>query len=342
MRVTQQDIARLAQVSQATVSRVLAGDVRVENEKRDRVLEAMAEVNYRPDVRAQALRRKRTHLVGIVLKRGAGTLKDDPFFASLVSEITSVLSKTPYHLCLDIAADARQQSNVYDELLRSRRVDGLILVEPEVNDGRLQRLQNDHFPFVVIGNPRTSNFHSVDNDNVLAGRMATLHLIESGFKSIGFLAGPQGVVVSDDRVTGYRMAMIENGLDPQIWHSDFGLEAAACASRDFLVQREKPEALVVLDDYMATGVVRSAHLAGIVIPKDLAIVSFNDTNLAQLVEGGLTSVNMNFEKLVQEAVGKLIGLIEKTGPETPTRHVVPCELKVRGSSHRMLLNGVSS
>lgn len=333
MRVTQQDIARIAKVSQATVSRVLAGDVRVEDDKRERVLQAMAQVNYRPDVRAQALRRKRTNLIGIVLKRGAETLKDDPFFASLVSEITNVLSTTPYHLCLDIAKDAQQQSHVYDELLRSRRVDGLILVEPEVNDGRLQRLQNDKFPFVVIGNPRTSNFHSVDNDNVLAGRMATLHLIESGFKKIGFLTGPEGVVVVNDRLTGYRMAMTENGLKPQIWHSDFGLEAAACTARDIFSDPVNcPEALVVLDDYMATGVVRSAYQIGLNVPRDLAMVSFNDTNLAQLIDGGLTSVNMNFDKLVQEAVSKLLGLIENTGPDTPTRHVVPCEIKVRGSS----------
>lgn len=337
MRVTQQDIARLAAVSQATVSRVLAGDVRVETDKRERVLEAMAQVNYLPDVRAQALRRKRTNLVGIVLKRGAGAFKEDPFFASLVSEITEVLSQTPYHLCLDIAADARRQSVVYDELLRSRRVDGLILVEPEVNDHRLQKLQNDRFPFVVIGNPRTSNFHSVDNDNVLAGRMATLHLIESGFTKIGFLSGPQGVMVVDDRITGYRMAMAENRLQPQVFHAEFGLEAAACAARDILTDpKTRPEALVVLDDYMATGVIRSCYQAGLEVPRDLALVSFNDTNLAHLIEGGLTSVNMNFEMLVQEAVNKLVLLIENNGPDTPTRHVVPCELKIRGSSRRLM------
>ena len=342
MRVTQTDIARIANVSQATVSRVLAGDVRVEDDKRLRVIEAMEQVNYRPDVRAQALRRKRTNLIGIVLKRGSETLKEDPFIASLVSEITSVLSDTPFHLCIDVAKDSREQSRVYDELLRSRRVDGLILVEPEMNDGRLQRLQNDKFPFVVIGNPRTSNFHSVDNDNVLAGRMATLHLIESGFKNIGFLTGPQGVIVVDDRLTGYRMAMAENSLAPRVWHSDFGLEAAACATREILEDPAGiPEALVVLDDYMATGVVRSAYQAGLQVPRDLAMVSFNDTNLAQLVEGGLTSVNMNFDKLVQEAVDKLLALIENKGPETPTRHVVPCELKVRGSSKKFVREGIA-
>ncbi len=336
MRVTQQDIAKMALVSQATVSRVLAGDVKVEDEKRDKILSAMNELNYRPDVRAQSLRKRQTQLIGIVLKRGTEALKEDPFFASLLSEITAVLSETPYHLCLDIAKDARQQSIVYDELLRSRRVDGLILVEPEVNDKRLVKLQQDRFPFVVIGNPRTSHFHSVDNDNVLAGRTATLHLIENGFKNIGFISGPEGVVVGDDRVTGYRMAMDEHNLKPRIWHSDFGLESAACTARDIFLLANPPEAFVVLDDFMATGVARSAAQARLSIPKDVALVSFNDSNLAQMIEGGLTSVNMNFEKLVQEAVSKLIAIIQNEGPETPTRHVVPCELKVRNSSSNLM------
>lgn len=336
MRVTQQDIAKMALVSQATVSRVLAGDVKVEDDKRTKVLSAMDQLNYRPDVRAQSLRKKQTHLVGIVLKRGNDALKEDPFFASLLSEITAVLSDTPYHLCLDIARNSHKQSILYDELLRSRRVDGLILVEPEVNDPRLTKLQQDRFPFVVIGNPRTSHFHSVDNDNVLAGRTATLHLIENGFTNIGFISGPEGVVVGDDRVTGYRMAMEENGLSPRIWYSDFGLESAACTAQDILELRNRPEAMVVLDDFMATGVARSATKAGLKIPGDLALVSFNDSNLSQLIEGGLTSVNMNFEMLVQEAVTKLLAIIQNEGPPNPTRHVVPCELKIRKSSQNLL------
>lgn len=336
MRVTQQGIAEIAEVSQATVSRVLAGDVRVEPEKRDRVLKAMAQLDYRPDVRAQALRRKRTNLVGLVLKRGPESLKDDPFFASLISEITSVLSDSPYHLCLDIARDSRSQSVVYDELLRSRRIDGLILVEPELNDGRLAKLQHDKFPFVVIGNPRTSHFHSVDNDNVLAGRTATLHLLDNGFTNIGFISGPRGVMVVDDRVTGYNMAMQERGLKPQVWYSDFGLEAAAGTAKEVLSKNKNLEALVVLDDYMATGVYRTATQLGLNVPRDIALVSFNDSNLAQIMDGGLTSVNMNFEKIVQEAVSKLLALVENEGTGTPTRHVVPCELRVRGSSRNLV------
>ncbi|MEZ5162438.1 MAG: LacI family DNA-binding transcriptional regulator [Fimbriimonadaceae bacterium] len=110
-------ILRLANVSQATVSRVLAGDVRVDDAKRTRVQSAMAQVNYQPDVRAQALRRRKTQLIGLVIQRDANTVKDDPFFSILVAEIARTLAKTKFHFCLDIADTSSSQSQIYDELL---------------------------------------------------------------------------------------------------------------------------------------------------------------------------------------------------------------------------------
>lgn len=334
MRVTQQDIAKMAEVSQATVSRVLAGDVRVEPETRDRVLGVMERANYRPDVRAQSLRRKRTQLIGIVLKRERNEVSDDPFVSALVTELTQSLSGTSYHLCFDIAHSADHQSIVYDEMLRSRRVDGLILVEPEADDNRLIRLSNDSFPFVVIGNPRVAAWHSVDNDNVLAARMATLHLIEEGHELIAFMAGPSGVAVSDDRITGYEMAMRERHLSPHIIHSDFGHEAAYCRAVDMIESKRIPDALLVMDDFMATGVLKAAMVNGMTIPDGFAIASFNDSTICQLLPQGLTSVNMNLPTLVQQAVRKLIQIIESPEKVAPSRYVVPCELIVRGSSRR--------
>lgn len=331
MRVTQQDVAKAAKVSQATVSRVLAGDPRVEPSKRDRVVAAMQAANYQPDVRAQALRSKRTRLFGLVLKRPQGELRDDPFFASLLAEITQYLAKTPYHICLDVAESAEEQSAIYDELLRTRRVDGLILVEPEAEDLRLRKLQEEGFPFVVIGNPRSASMNSVDNDNVLAGRMATLHLIENGFRSIGMVGGPLGVAVSDDRVTGYRLAMAERNLPQRVWHSEFGNRAAAYAAGELLAEPNRPDALVVMDDFMALGVSRVAHSLQIAIPEDLALVAFSVSNLCSLIESGLTTVDMNIEQLVSQACRKLIDIVEGRSVE-PGRSVVPCELRGRISS----------
>lgn len=321
----------MAGVSQATVSRVLAGDDRVEADIKDKVLAVVRDNNYRPDVRARSLRKQRANLIGLVLKRDPRELQGDPFFSMFVAEILEFLAETPYHLCVDVAGPSKEDS-VYEDLLRTRRVDGVILVESEPHDERIRRLQNDQFPFVVVGNPATDVIQSVDNDNVFAGAMATSHLLAQGYRDIAFIAGPKSLTVSEDRVSGYTSILAERGLKPRVWYSDFGINSARDAARDALLCRERPDAIVVLDDYMAMGVVQASRELGISIPRELGIVSFNDTNLCDVLENGLTSVSLNIRDMVRISCTKLLGSIEEDGGTGAGRTIVPCELMVRGSS----------
>lgn len=291
----------------------------------------MERSNYFADSRARSLRSRQTHLIGLVLKRNDADIKDDPFFSRLISEITACLSGTPYHLCIDMARSAEDQTEIYEELLRTRRVDGLIVVEPEASDPRMAQLKKDEFPFVVLGNPGRVQVDSVDNDNVLAGRMAALHLLDKGVTSLGMLAGPLGVQVSDDRLMGYRLAMRERGMAEMVWHADFGISSGQQACLELLSRKDRPQALVILDDFMAMGAAMSARVLGLRIPDDLALVSFNDTTLCQAVEGGLSSVNLNVEQLVAHALRILTDRIETPSQET-IRATVPCELRARKSS----------
>ncbi len=331
MRVTQQDIARIANVSQATVSRVLAGDEKVDAESRERVLQAVKTKNYKVDVRARALRgAQSTGLIGLVVNRPPGGLADDPFFARLTAEIIDYLSGRPYHLCLESSSD---QAAVYDEMLRTRRVDGLILVESEARDERIARLRKDNFPFVLLGNPLASEVvHSVDNDNVHAAEIATRGLLDGGFRRVGFLGARRGVTVSDDRIAGYQRAVRGRQDEHLIWHADFGSDAARLAALQILSKPERPDALVVLDDYMAMGVVLAARELDLRIPHDLGMVAFNDSNLCDLLEGGLSSVSLNIDQMVRAACDALLAIIE--GGDAPVRTIVPCELRERGSSRR--------
>jgi DNA-binding LacI/PurR family transcriptional regulator len=340
MRITQQDIARIARVSQATVSRVLAGDQKVEGNIRDRVLKAIAENNYRPDVRARSLRSRRTGLVGLVVKRPEAGVFEDPFYTSLIGGITEYLAGKPYHLCLDVVASDANQTAVYDEMLRSRRVDGVILVEPETRDERIARLQQEGFPFVLIGNPLSAEIHSVDNDNVLAGELATAHLLDRGFQRVGILGGPAGVTFSDDRVVGYQRAVRGRQEEHLIWHTPFGLKSAQAAVDEILNEPSPPDALVVLDDLMAMGAVLAARARQVRIPEELGLVSFNDSTLCDLLEGGLTSVSLNIPLMVSAACDRLLKIIEGRPISTPVRRIVPCELRSRGSS--LPVQGVAS
>jgi DNA-binding LacI/PurR family transcriptional regulator len=336
MRITQQEIARLAGVSQATVSRVLAGDARVEVSIRDRVRQVMAEHNYKPDVRARSLRSKKTGLIGLVLRRPPKGLAGDPFFASFLSEIMDHLAETPYHLCVQTTASESGEEAIYDEMLRSRRVDGLILVESEARDERIHLLQQDKFPFVLIGNPlENQNVWSVDNDNVQAATIATKHLLDQGYGRVGMIAGPKGITVSNDRIEGYCAAVEGAGGVSRLWHSGFGASAAQEVATEVLARDDRPDALVVLDDFMALGVVQAARALELRIPDDVGLVSFNDTMMCDLVEHGLTSVSLNIPQIVEAAVTSLLDIIGGRAPSTPERVVVPCELKIRGSSTRL-------
>ena len=244
------------------------------------------------------------------------------------------LSGRPFHLCLDMVSDQQAQENVYDEMLRTRRVDGLILVEPEAKDDRIARLHAEGFPFILIGDPGDAHdqrIWSVDNNNRLAGQMATKHLRDARFTNIGFLAGPEGVTVSEDRIAGYREALGQCG---SVWHSDFGFASAREKALEILKSPNRPDALVVLDDFMAMGVVLAARELEVSVPDQLGIVSFNDSSVCHLIDGGLSSVSLNIPEMVRLATGRLLKVIEDKAIYGEHRVIVPCELKVRGSSAR--------
>lgn len=332
MRVTQQDIARLAQVSQATVSRVMAGDGRVEVALRDKVLETAKLHNYRPDARARSLRKKNSGLVGLAIQRPEGSLSGDPFFTSLIAELLDALAPHRYQLCLDLVKDSEHEVAVYDDMLRSRKVDGLILVESVAHDSRLELLQRDRFPFVLIGNPMNSRVWSVDNDNVHAGELAASHLVGRGYSRIGMIAGKPGITVSEDRILGFSRSVSEVQEGRLVWHSEFGIEAAKSVAVEALRSHHSPDALVVLDDFMAMGVVLAAREEGRNIPDDLGLVSFNDTSFCHVLEYGLTSVSLNIPQLVNHAVESLMQQISGRAEERPRRTIVPAVLVERGSS----------
>ena len=272
-------------------------------------------------------------MVGLVVKRPHGGLRDDPFFTNLIGALVGSLAGGGSHLCVDLVESDKGQEAVYEELLRSRRVDGLILVEPQARDERIHKLQDEGFPFVLIGNPgEGSGIWSVDNDNVAAGELATQHLVEVGYRRIAMIAGPPGVAVSDDRVAGYRRAIRGVGREEQVIHSRFGFDAAAQAAREALAAPLPPDAFVVLDDFMAMGMLQALRKAGLRVPDAVGIVSFNDSRLCELLDVGLTSMSLNLDAIVAAACQRLLAIIDDVELEGPRRILVPCDLVVRGSS----------
>ncbi|MDW8289645.1 MAG: LacI family DNA-binding transcriptional regulator [Armatimonadota bacterium] len=333
--LTQNQIAKLSRVSQATVSRVLRGDPRVNEELRQRVLAVIEQHGYVPDARAQSLRSQRTGILGLVVHRSPKQLARDPFFSALIAAIIEFAGKAGYHLCVDAARAVQSRRAIYEELLRTRRVDGLILVEPQTQDERMPRLLEEGFPFVLIGRYELAEaVYSVDNDNIGAGRMATEYLLHRGHRRIAYISGPRGLFVCEDRYVGYQQALREAGgcCPPElvVW-GDFTEEHGYRAMSRLLSLPKPPTAVVAVDDLVAIGALRAARERGAAVPGHLAVVGFNDSPFCQYVEPPLSSVAVDIRALAQIATDLLVRQVEGRAP-TQRRYIVPCHLVERNSA----------
>lgn len=331
----QVEIARLAGVSQATVSRVLKGDPQVNEAMRERVLAVVQELGYVPDARAQSLRSQRTRLLGLVIHRAPEALAGDPFFSTLIATIVEQAAKHEYHLCVDTARTARTQRAIYEELLRTRRVDGLILVESESHDKRIVRLSREGFPFVLIGRYEPEDaIASVDNDNIGAAFMATDYLIRSGRRRVAYIGGPAGLTVTRDRLQGYKRALEAHGIDYDaslIAFAEFNSRSMASAMTDLLSLPTPPDAVLALDDLIAVSAMREAKRQGRRVPDDIAFIGFNDSPICQYVEPSLTSIAVEIPQLARRATEMLVELVEGRAP-MPKRQIVPARLVKRESA----------
>lgn len=331
----QTEIARIARVSQATVSRVLNEDPQVNEDLRQRVLAAVEAYGYVPNARAQSLRAQHSHTLGLVLHRAPSSLANDPFFSSLIASILEYGGKHGYHLCVDAARAVHSRRAIYEELLRTRRVDGLILVESETNDERMARLNEQGFPFVLIGRYELGDgVYSVDNDNVGAARMATEYLLSRGHQRIAYIGGPAGLVLTRDRLFGYRNALEAAGLkyDPAlVMFGDFSEQSGYRSARDLLTLTKRPSAILALDDVMAIGALQAAKEHKLAVPTDVAIIGFNNSPLCSYVEPALTSVAVDIPALARAATEMLIDLIE--GRPVSTKHaIIPAQIVKRESA----------
>ncbi len=333
--LTQNQIAKLSQVSQATVSRVLRGDPRVNEELRQRVLSVIEKHGYVPDARAQSLRSQRTGTLGLVVHRSPKQLARDPFFSALIAAIIEFAGKAGYHLCVDAARAVQSRQAIYEELLRTRRVDGLILVEPQTQDERMPRLLEEGFPFVLIGRYEpTDAVYSVDNDNIGAARTATEHLIRKAHYRIAYVSGPRGVFVCEDRYQGYRQALERAGIEPSsdlVAWGDFSEEHGYRAMSRLLSLPNPPTAVLAVDDLVAVGALRAVKERCRAVPQQVAVIGFNDSPFCNYVEPPLSSIAVDIRALAQIATDLLIRLIEEREVHQ-RRYIVPCQLVERSST----------
>jgi DNA-binding LacI/PurR family transcriptional regulator len=333
--ITIVDIAKRAGVSPSTVSRVISGNPRISEATARRVKAIMDELGYHPNAMAKSLVHGVTHTIGLLLPRSAEELFQNQFFAEVIRGIVTRATRSEYDLMLATGTSEREELDTVNRLMRGRRVDGLILLHSRSCDPVVALLTEHRFPFVLIGrSDEAPNILTVDNDNVQAAYDVTRHLILHGHRRVGFVSGPPNLVVSKDRLAGYRKAMEESGIPArQEWvvEGDFLQESGYRAMSLIMQLPERPTALVVMDDMMALGVLGGVTELGFNVPDDLALFGFNNIPLSALTTPPISSVDIGIYQLGYMASQRLLQAI-KGEPIPAARTLIPHRLIARESS----------
>ena len=329
---TMNDVARVANVSIATVSHVINGTRFVSAERVERVQAAMKELGYTPDATARSLRVGRTDTIGLVIPDNS-----NPFFAALARYIEEAGFEAGYTTILANSNERPDREHRYVATLVSKRVDGLILSPSRGDHSTLSRLlQNARIPVVVVD--REAELPDADfvlYDNAGGSYEATRYLLDIGHTSIGCVAGPADATSATERVAGFRRALAEAGItlpDHAVVEADFHFNGGREATARLLEGGERFTALFAANDLMAAGVIRELADRGIDVPQDMSVIGFDDAPLAEMISPSLTTMRQPLHDMAHAAVSMLLSRVSSGDGGAPVRKVLPVSLVVREST----------
>lgn len=312
MNVTIKDVAKLANVSPSTVSRVIADNPKISNATKDIVYKAMEELNYRPNAIARSLANQSTRTLGLILPSTDENLFANPFFIQAMKGISIYAQKKGYYIMYTHSSNENESLDIIMDYINSKWVDGLILLTAMENDKCISYLKKANHPYVVIGRPENpQDTLWVDNDNFQAMYSVVNYLIDKGHSSIGFIGGPHHYNVTKDRLDGYKRALSAHGLDVDegmiLSVLDYS-EACGYEATMKMTEYKVPSAIVTTDDLISYGVLKALKESS---NMKIEVVGFNNTPLASYQTPPLSSVDINAEKLGYYAAKLLIDKLEK-------------------------------
>ncbi len=330
--VTIKDVAREAGVSVATISRVVNGSAAVKEETRRHVLGVAARLGYSPHGAARSLITSRTNTIGALLPDLHGE-----FFSEVIRSIDHAAHHGGFHLLLSSSHDGEREIVTSFRAMRGR-VDGLIVMSPDLDARTAVHSFPDGFPVVLLNCPADrAGYDSIVIANYEGARAAVNHLLELGHRRIAMITGRERNHDAAERLRGFRDAMREAGVtsDAAVELSgDFAEESGYRATRELLGARERPTAIFAANDSMAIGAISALREAGVRVPEDVAVVGFDDIPMARYMNPPLTTVHVDISALGTLATDRLLEQIheEPRGAREHRQEVVPATLIVRGSS----------
>lgn len=307
--MTMKEIARLANVSSATVSKILNGkDQHISETTRKRVLEIVEREGYIPNAVAKSLKIKKTKTLGIIIPDVT-----NQFFSELARGIEDAAEKEGYSVILCNSDNKIKKEERYLQVLQEKMVDGIILTASE--QGLTRSLERRNTPMVLLDRDilLDRKIGRIIVDNLEGAYLATSHLLDKGSKEIAFISSRNTGRSSGERLEGYKKALKERGIklrEDLIFLGEYSIDTGYKGTLEIL-EKTKIDGICCGNDLIAIGAINALTKKGIQIPKDIRIVGFDDIQMAQYVNPPLTTIRQPIREMGEEAVKMLIAIIEK-------------------------------
>lgn len=327
---TMKDVARLAGVSTSTVSHVINKNRFVSESIADKVNAAVEQLNYAPSALARSLKLNQTRTIGMLL-----TASSNPFYSEVVRGVERSCYERGYSLILcNTDGDAERMNRSLETLLQ-KRVDGLLIMCTENHRPSKDAISRyPSLPIVMMDwSPFEGSIDVIQDNALLGGEMATDYLIRHGYSRIACITGPLDKTTAQERLNGYRQSMKKAGLEILPGYevsSDFEFGGGLVAMEQLLMLPEPPHAVFASNDAMAVGVYQALYQRGLRVPDDVAVVGYDDIQLAQYLMPPLTTIHQPKDSLGELAVDALLHRLQEPESEPQVLVLTP-ELVVRHS-----------
>jgi LacI family transcriptional regulator len=320
---TIRDVARAADVSVATVSRVYNGIEAVTGTTRERVLAAAAALDYVPHSGARSLSMRRTDTIGVILPDLHGE-----FFSELIRGIDVATRARGLHLLLSHSHGDPNEATAVLRAMRSR-VDAMVVMSPYADEEVLAVALSGRMPLVMLGGATSGGHPRLAIDNHAGAFQMTAHLLGAGHRRIAFIAGPPGNIEAAQRLAGYREALASHGaMVEQVVQGDF-TEQSGMAAATLLAAGPMPDAIFAANDMMAVGCLQALRGLGLRVPDDVALAGFDDIPISRFLDPPLTTVGVPIAELGRQAVEHCVEILT-SGAAGESRTFTPA-LVVRAS-----------
>lgn len=315
MKINIDDVAKKAGVSIVTASRVINGVKTVRANNREKVLQAMKELDYEPNHAARVLASGKTGVIGLTI----GNL-NDTFLEGVVKAVNERLVEYGYFLALSVVP-----LDIADNFLfQKERVDGIILLCPTNELELVLQLKKKDIPFILLDNQKELDVPSVVVDNFKGGYEATKHLLDLGHKKISHIGGPTMYLSSVERERGFLQALAEAKIPPyQIEHGQFSIEEGFQIVKRWIKQGQIPSAIFAADDFIALGAMNALTDSGYRVPEDVSIVGYDDQVFASQYYPKLTTIQQPEKAVGVQGVDLLIKLIQRKVTKGQTIRLAP-------------------